>query len=177
MPDAAPRETGGGGDAAPAPPVSWRGPRIAGLALLALGIAALVATTKIPSTREGWAVSGPRFVPLVASLLLIVLSIAFLVRTVVRPDVELARFAAAEAAKTHWPTPGLVMAGLLGYVALLMPLGYALATAVFFTVTARVLGSRRPVRDSLAGVALGVVLSYSFTRWLGVRLPVGPWGV
>lgn len=157
--------------------VSWRGPRIAGLALLALGVAALVATTRIPSARDGWAVSGPRFVPLVASLMLIVLSIAFLVRTVVRPDVELAQFAAAEAAKTHWPTPGLVMAGLLGYAALLMPLGYALATALFFTATARVLGSRHLARDAVAGVILGVVVSYAFTRWLGVRLPVGPWRV
>ena len=41
------------------PQVSWRGPRIAGLALLALGVAALVATTRIPSARDGWAVSGP----------------------------------------------------------------------------------------------------------------------
>jgi putative tricarboxylic transport membrane protein len=160
--------------------VSWRGAggiRIIGLALLGLGVAALVATTRIPSIRDGWAVSGPRFVPLVASVLLIVLSIAFLVRTVVRPDVELAQFAAAEAAKTHWPTPGLLMAGLLGYVALLMPLGYALATALFFTASARVLGSTRTPRDAVSGVVLGVVVCYAFTRWLGVRLPVGPWGV
>jgi putative tricarboxylic transport membrane protein len=159
------------------PQVSWRGPRIAGLALLAIGIAALAATNQIPSARDGWAVSGPRFVPLVASLVLIVLAIAFLVRTVVRPDVELAQFAAAEAAKTHWPTPGLVVAGLLGYVALLTPLGYALASALFFTATARVLGSRRLARDAVSGVVLGAVVSYAFTRWLGVRLPVGPWGV
>jgi putative tricarboxylic transport membrane protein len=158
-------------------PVSWRGPRIAGLALLGLGVAALVATTRIPSIRDGWAVSGPRFLPLVASVMLIVLSIAFLFRTVVRPDVELARFAAAEAARTHWPTPGLVMAGLIGYVALLMPLGYALATALFFTATARVLGSTHTLRDAVSGVVIGVVVCYAFTRWLGVRLPVGPWGV
>jgi putative tricarboxylic transport membrane protein len=157
--------------------VSWRGLRIAGLALLALGLAALVATTRIPSVRDGWAVSGPRFVPLIASLMTIALSIAFLVRTVVRRDVELARFAAAEAAETHWPTPGLVIAGLVGYVALLVPLGYALATALFFTATARVLGSRRLPRDAIAGLILGVIVSYTFTRWLGVRLPVGPWRV
>jgi putative tricarboxylic transport membrane protein len=153
------------------------GIRVAGLALLVVGVAALVATSRIPSVREGWAVSGPRFVPLVASLMVIVLAVAFLVRTVVRPDIELARFAAAESAKTHWPTPGLVMAGLLGYVALLMPLGYALATGLFFTATARVLGSRHLVRDAVSGIVLGAVLSYAFTRWLGVRLPVGPWGV
>ena len=157
--------------------VSWRGPRIAGLALLALGLAALVATTRIPSVRDGWAVSGPRFVPLIASLMTIALSIAFLVRTVVRRDTELARFAAAEAAETHWPTPGLVIAGLVGYVALLVPLGYALATALFFMATARVLGSRRLARDAIAGLVLGVIVSYTFTRWLGVRLPVGPWRV
>jgi putative tricarboxylic transport membrane protein len=174
-PEAAPREAVPGGVVAR--PVSWRGPRIAGLALLALCVAALVATSRIPSVRDGWAVSGPRFVPLVASVMLIVLSITFLVRTVVRPDIELARFAAAESAKTHWPTPGLVMAGLLGYLALLTPLGYALATALFFTATARVLGSSRPLRDAGSGVVLGVVVCYAFTRWLGVRLPVGPWGV
>jgi putative tricarboxylic transport membrane protein len=157
--------------------VSWRGPRIAGLALLGMGIAALVATTRIPSVRDGWAVSGPRLMPLVASVLLIVLAIGYLARTVVRPDVELARFAADETAKTHWPTPALVMAALIGYVSLLMPLGYALATAVFFTATARILGSRHLARDAVAGVVLGVVVGYAFTRWLGVRLPVGPWRV
>jgi putative tricarboxylic transport membrane protein len=172
---AAPREADG--PAVVAQSASWRGPRIAGLARLALGVAALVATTRIPSVRDGWAVSGPRFVPLVASLMLVVLSIAFLVRTVVRPDIELARFAAAEAAKTHWPTPGLVMGALLGYLALLVPAGYALATALFFMTTARVLGSRRPLRDAVAGIVLGTVTCYAFTRWLGVRLPVGPWGV
>jgi putative tricarboxylic transport membrane protein len=157
--------------------VSWRGPRIAGLALLAMGVAALVATTRIPSAGEGWAVSGPRFVPLVASVMLIVLALAFLIRTMVRPDIELARFAAAEAARTHWPTPALVIAGLLGYLALLMPLGYALATALFYTAMARVLGSSHSLRDAAWGVVLGIALSYAFTRWLGVRLPVGPWGV
>ena len=157
--------------------VSWRGPRIAGLALLALGVAALAATTRIPSARDGWGVSGPRFVPLIASLAVIALAVAFLVRTVWRPDEELARFAAAESAQTHWPTPGAMMAALLGYVALLTPVGYALATAVFFAVVARVLGSRHAVRDAVAGVLLGALTSYAFTRCLGVRLPVGPWGV
>lgn len=157
--------------------VSWRGCRVAGLALLVLGVAALAATTQIHSARDGWAVDGPRFVPLVASVAIIALSIAFLVRTVWRPDLELARFASAESAQTHWPTPGAVMAALLGYVAILTPAGYALATAAFFAVGARVLGSRRPVRDAVVGVGLGTLTSYAFTRWLGVRLPVGPWGV
>lgn len=157
--------------------VSWRGPRIAGLALLALGVAALAATTQVPSARDGWAVGGPRFVPLVASLALTALALAFLVRTVWRPDLVLARFTAAESAQTHWPTPAAIMVTLVGYVTLMTPLGYALATAVFFPATARVLGSRRLARDAVTGLVLGAVLSYAFTRALGVRLPVGPWGV
>jgi putative tricarboxylic transport membrane protein len=156
---------------------SWRGPRIAGLALLAIALAALAATTQIPSARDGWAVGGPRFVPLVASLALTALALAFLLRTVWRPDLDLARFAAAESAQTHWPTPAALMAALVGYVMLMTPLGYALASAVFFTVTARVLGSRHLARDTITGVVLGAALSYAFTRALGVRLPVGPWGV
>jgi putative tricarboxylic transport membrane protein len=147
------------------------------LGLLAVGVAALAATTQIHSARDGWSVSGPRFVPLVASIAIIVLAIAVLVRTVWRPDFELARFAAAESEQTHWPTPGAIMASLVGYVALLTPFGYALATAVFFVVAARLLGSRRLGRDVVVGVLLGAIASYAFTRWLGVRLPVGPWGV
>lgn len=157
--------------------VSWRAPRLAGLVLLALGIVALLATTAIPSARDGWSVEGPRFFPLAVSIALIALSLVFLARTVVRPDVDLAQHAATEAAGTHWPTPVLVMVSLVGYVLALAPLGYALATAVFFTVSARVLGSEHLVRDGLSGVVLGVVTSYAFTRWLGVRLPVGPLGV
>ena len=155
--------------------VSWRGARIMGLAILALGVAALAATTQIHSARDGWSVSGPRFVPLVASLAVIVLALAFLVRTVWRPDFELARFAAAEAEQTHWPAPGAIMASLLGYVALLTPFGYALATTIFLAVASRVLGSRHLRRDIVVGALLGVITSYAFTRWLGVRLPVGPW--
>lgn len=157
--------------------VSWRGCRIMALALLVLGVAALAATAQISSARDGWSVSGPRFVPLVASVGVIVLSIAFLVRTVWRPDLELARFAAAESEQTHWPTPGAIIASLLGYVALMTPFGYALATSVFLVVASRVLGSRHLGRDVLVGVLLGAITSYAFTRWLGVRLPVGPWGV
>ena len=157
--------------------VAWRGARIMGLALVAMGVAALAATTQIHSARDGWSVSGPRFVPLVASLAVIGLAIAFLVRTVWRPDLELARFAATESAQTHWGTPAAMMAALLGYLALLTPAGWALATAVFFTLTSRVLGSRRIARDTVVGMLLGAITSYAFTRWLGVRLPVGPWGV
>ena len=157
--------------------VAWTGPRLVGLVLLALGVLALIATFDIPSARDGWALQGPRFGPLVASLALIMLSVAFLVRTVVRADVELARYAATEAESTHWPTPLALLCLLAGYALLLSALGYALATTIFVWLTAWLLGSDKPGRDAIVGLVLGVVAGYAFSHWLGVQLPSGPWGV
>jgi putative tricarboxylic transport membrane protein len=157
--------------------VAWTRVRIVGGVLLAFGVIALVATFEIRSVRYGWSTSGPRFAPLIASIALIVLSLAFLLRTVWRPDEDLAAHAAHEMADTHWPTPALLLALLVGYVLVLTTLGYALATTVFVWLTAWLLGSERPVRDVIVGLALGVVAGYAFGNWLNVQLPTGPWGV
>jgi hypothetical protein len=140
-------------------------------------VLALIATFDIPSARDGWSVRGPRFAPLVASIALILLAMCFLVRTIIRPDVELARSAAREAESTHWPTPAALLGLLVGYALLLTALGYALATTIFVWLTAWLLGSEKPGRDAIVGLALGVVAGYAFAHWLNVRLPTGPWGV
>jgi putative tricarboxylic transport membrane protein len=157
--------------------VSWTRPRIVGGVLLALGLIALIATFDIPSARYGWSVSGPRFAPLVASIALILLALAFLLRTVWRPDVELAEHATREMADTHWPTPIMLLGLLVGYVLLLGALGYALATTAFVWLASWLLGSDKPVRDAIVGLGLGVVAGYAFGHWLNVQLPTGPWGV
>jgi putative tricarboxylic transport membrane protein len=157
--------------------VSWTRPRIVGLLLLALGVIALVATLSISATRYGWSASGPRFAPLLASIALILLALAFLLRTVWRPDEDLAEHAAREMADTHWWTPAGLLALLVAYVLLLGALGYALATTVFVWLAAWLLGSEKPVRDVIVGLALGVVAGYAFGEWLNVQLPTGPWGV
>jgi putative tricarboxylic transport membrane protein len=157
--------------------VSWVRPRIVGGVLLGIGVIALIATFAIPSTRYGWSITGPRFAPLIASVALILLAAAFLLRTWWRPDPEFARHAAAEMADTHWPTPGLMLLGLIAYVVLLEPLGYALATTIFVWLVAWLLGSEQPVRDVIVGLLLGVVAGIAFGEWLNVQLPTGPWGV
>ena len=159
------------------PPRSWVGARAAGLVLLGVGIACLIATSQVRAGAEGWSVEGPRFVPLVVSAALCALSVALLVRTVWRRDLALGAIAAAEAARTHWPTPALVMVTLVAYVLLLERLGYALATTLAFTALSWLLGSRNTTRDAVIGLVLGVLTSYAFSRWLGVRLPVGRFGV
>jgi hypothetical protein len=157
--------------------VPWAGPRLVGLAVLGLGIAALIGTAAIPSAQEGWSAEGPRFVPAIASVALIVLSLLFLLRTFWRPDVALARYAANESEQTTWETPGGLITALVAYALLLSAFGYALATTVFVWLVAWLLGSEQPKRDGIVAVVLGVGVSYAFSRWLGVRLPTGPWGV
>ncbi len=92
-------------------------------------MAILIAVTAIPG-RGGYGTAGPRFVPLIVAIGLIVLSALFLLRTWWRPDVELAQRSAEEDDATHWATPGLIMLALLVYAFALEPVGYPLATAL-----------------------------------------------
>jgi putative tricarboxylic transport membrane protein len=146
------------------------GARAIGGVLLAIGAIAFIATLNV---GDGWAASGPRLAPAVSSLLLVLLSAAFLLW----PGDDLAEHVEEAARGTHWPTPAALIGLLLGYVLLLNALGYALATAIFFWLASWLLGSERPTRDALVGIALGIVTSYAFSQWLNVQLPTGPWGV
>ena len=143
------------------------GARAIGGVLLAIGAIAFIATLNV---GDGWAASGPRLAPAVSSLLLVLLSAAFLLW----PGDDLAEHVEEAARGTHWPTPAALIGLLLGYVLLLNALGYALATAIFFWLASWLLGSER---EALVGIALGIVTSYAFSQWLNVQLPTGPWGV
>ncbi len=151
---------------------SFAGPRLAGLVLLAASVAILLAVFAIPG-RGGYSTSGPRFVPLIVAVGLIALSAAFLARTIVRPDMELAERSAEEDAATHWATPALLLAAMVAYAQLMEPLGYILSTAAFFVPVARLLGSRSLLRDVIIGLVAGVGLYTAFTQFLGVSLPAG----
>jgi putative tricarboxylic transport membrane protein len=151
---------------------SFAGPRLAGLVLLAASVAILLAVFEIPG-RGGYSSSGPRFVPLIVAIGLIALTGAFLARTWVRPDMELAERSAEEDAATHWATPALLLVAMVAYALLMEPLGYILSTAAFFVPVARLLGSRSLLRDVVIGLVAGVGLFTAFTQYLGVSLPAG----
>jgi putative tricarboxylic transport membrane protein len=148
------------------------GLRATAVGVLVVGAIALWQSLAI-SEGGGYSTVGPRFLPVVMSVALLVLGAAFLVTTTLRPDAFLVHKAADEHAKTYWPTPVLLGVLLVVYAFALGTAGYLLATAVFVPVTARVLGSRRPARDTVVGVVLALVLYFGFTRALGVRLPDG----
>lgn len=152
---------------------SWLGPRLVAIVVLGIGVVALSQAFAI---REGagYSVVGPRFFPIVVALGLLLWGVAFLVRTTpLAPDEDLAAQAAAEEAATHWATVLMIMAVLVLYVFTLGPLGYPVATALFFPVGARMMGSRHFRRDLITGILLGLVIYLVFTRFLGVRLPAG----
>lgn len=154
------------------PSNSLRGPRIMAGVLLALGLVVLYATFQIRQPG-GYSVVGPVFFPRAVALGLLALSVLFLLRTTIRPDSDLAERAAEEEAATHWPTVGWTVLALVVYAFALGWLGYIIATSLFYLVMARILGSRRPLRDLLIGVVLSTIIYFGFTRLLSVRLPAG----
>lgn len=155
---------------------SWLGPRLAALVVLGMGIVALWQAFVIREPT-GYSVVGPRFFPMVVALGLVLWGVAFFVRTTsLAPDEGLAAQAAAEEAATHWATVLTIIAVLVIYVFALGPLGYTVATTLFFPIVARTLGSRNLWRDLLTGILLGLLIYIAFTRFLGVRLPAGVLG-
>ncbi|GAA3750444.1 hypothetical protein GCM10022225_38400 [Plantactinospora mayteni] len=76
-------------------------------------------------------------------------------------------------AAVRWLPPALLSAALLGYVLLLDPAGFVLASAVFFVACARILGSRQWIRDVAVAVPLAFAIYYGFTQGLDITLPAG----
>ena len=148
------------------------GLRLAALVVMILGGVTLTQVTHI-RTGAGFIVVGPRVFPTIVGIAVLLLGILFFLRTTVQPDHDLISEVTTEEASTDWTTIVLTFLALVVYATLLKPLGYALATGLFFPVVARILGSARLVRDVIVGMALGLVIYLSFTQILGVRLPAG----
>jgi len=161
---------------------SLLGPRLVAVALLALAALLIVSALGI-ARGGGFSVISPGTIPLIVAIGLGVLGAAFAVRTTAFPDEDLETRAAEEQRATHWPTVGLSGIALVGYALALdgfaigpvhVPgLGYIVATGVFLPLTARILGSRSPIRDFAVGFGIAVMVYVGFTEFLGVRLPAG----
>ena len=160
--------TGGGDKASP----GLLEARLAALAVIGLGLLALYGATLVGS-GAGYVAVSPSVMPVVLGAGLVVLGVLLFLRATVRPDLDLARHVAAEAAQTDWRTTALVLVALVAYSLTMGPLGYVLATTWFIPTVARILGSVRPARDVAIGVVLGLVVYVGFTQFLGVRLPGG----
>jgi putative tricarboxylic transport membrane protein len=122
-----------------------------------------------------YAVVGPGLVPAVVGVALIVLG-ALLLLAIARgerfepQETEDADATRAPSGVAFWTT---LAAGLLPVVAI-RPLGFPVAAALTFALTARAFGSRRLVLDLGVGIVLGVGCWFLFARLLGLSLPGFP---
>ncbi|SOD61370.1 putative tricarboxylic transport membrane protein [Streptomyces zhaozhouensis] len=143
--------------------------------LLALGafLAHGTATMDVPENSGS---PGPRFVPVIVTVLTFVL--AALMAAQVARATRGARAAseprpAPAGEGTDWRAVGVVVVSFLAFTALLSPLGWLLSAALLFWGTGYALGGRRPLFD--AGVALSVSAAFqlAFSAGLGLALPAG----
>ncbi|SEF61805.1 putative tricarboxylic transport membrane protein [Nonomuraea solani] len=138
--------------------------RIVSLGFLAAAVVVLAQAFAIPQ-GNGYQAVGPRAFPLLVGAGLAVVSVIGVAQAF--------KAEAAAAEETHWPSVLMLLGALAAYALLLVPVGYWQATTVFFVAVARVLGSRRLLRDVLAGLVLALATYFLFDRLLGITLPPG----
>ncbi|MFE9204147.1 tripartite tricarboxylate transporter TctB family protein [Micromonospora sp. NPDC007230] len=149
------------------------GPLLVGMVMLALGVLMLAQTFNIKG--GGFEPSGPRFMPFVVASLWTVLALIYLGQQVSRlvrraDNLPAERF-------THMLGAAALVVLLVIYAYLLDPLGYVIATSLFFLGASRAMGSRQWFRDLIVAVALSLLVYLTFTRALGVHLPEGVLGL
>ncbi|MCI2416111.1 tripartite tricarboxylate transporter TctB family protein [Saccharopolyspora sp. K220] len=143
--------------------------RLSALLVLVVGLVVLIGSFTINSGGTYQAV-GPQVFPLIVGAGTTLFGAIALVRSFRAADAE---EPSEEAVATDWPAVAKLGATLCGYVLLLVPVGFWQSSTVFFALVARVLGSRKPVRDLLIGLVLSLAAYFLFDRLLGVSLPPG----
>lgn len=146
---------------------------------LCAGLALLGALVLVDAARIGQAASsndpvGPRPVPVILGVLLLLVAALYAV------DVARGGRGEAEAGedidlgtRPDWRTVGLLMAAFAVNALLIEPLGWVISGSLLFWGSAFALGNRHHVRGLAIGVALALATFYTFAIGLGVNLPAG----
>jgi putative tricarboxylic transport membrane protein len=153
-----------------------RGPLALAAGIAGLGLFFFAGAFAIPG-EAAYAGVGPRAFPLVVGGALIALGILF--AGALGRGLETRAEAGEDADASlpaDWAASCWVLAGLVLAVLLVERAGFPLTAALVFILTARGFGSRRLLRDAVAGLLLGLVAFLVFARGLGVSLPGGPFG-
>ena len=153
--------------------------RLAGI-LLAVSAGYLGAAFLISEPEGQYAAVGPRAFPLVIGLALAACAAWIGLRRTAggAPAAPAAdrHDPAGEGGAADWRAAAPAAAAFLAYIALLAPVGYLLATAVFIPLEARLLGSRSWRRDLIAGLVVTAAIYAALWLLLGLRLPGGVFG-
>lgn len=144
------------------------------LLLLVLGGVVLNDAHGIRTTAGQIGPVGPKAVPVVVGVLLVVLAV-LLARDVLRggrgeaeggEDVDLSH-------PSDWRTVGMLLAAFLANALLLERIGWPLSGALLFFGCTFALGSRAYVRDIAVALAISLTSYLLFARGLGISLPPG----
>ena len=117
---------------------------------------------------------GPKPVPIVLGVLLLVVAVLY--------AVDVARGGTGEAeegedvdvtSSVDWRTVLTLIAAFVVNLALIEPLGWVISGTVLFWGSAFALGSRHHIRNLVIAVALALITFYAFAIGLGVNLPAG----
>ncbi len=151
------------------------------LSVTALGACLAVGSTGI-SLGTGYDRIGPRFFPYLVAMGLVLLG-SWLAVAAIRgnrakpvaeendePNLQMNR-------QMNWPINwsalGYLGLALLLNLALMERAGFVISSSVLFWLAARAFHSRRPARDAAVAVLLSILVYFSFTRGLGLILPLG----
>ncbi|MFI7064806.1 tripartite tricarboxylate transporter TctB family protein [Kribbella sp. NPDC050124] len=140
--------------------------RLVAIGFLLTAVVVLVSAFRIPE-GGGYQAVGPRAFPLLVGFGLGVVAVIGVVQAFTSTDDE------EDHEPIQWRPMLILLVALAGYAAVLVPVGYWQATTVFFVVCARVLGSRRLLRDAVIAVVLAMATYVLFDRVLGISLPPG----
>jgi putative tricarboxylic transport membrane protein len=144
------------------------------LAAIVFGLLVIWQTGQIRLT-PAYSMVGPRVIPYIVGggLVLVGIWLAFEALTGRAAMGSAESEDADPTLPTDWRAVGFIAVALLAYLLLLERAGFVIASAVLFVVAAYAMGSRRYVRDIIAGVLMALVLYLGFTRGLDLRLPAG----
>lgn len=154
-----------------------RGDVVAAAACLAgglIGYFILVPNAVYVPSRFAGTANSPAFLPNVLFLILIVLSVIYLIQSLI---IHLREPAQGRARLSDWGLAGGTALLCIGYVAAIHIVGMTLASAICVAVTIYYFGERRPVIIGAIALILPALLWYFFvkiahilfpTSWLGI---------
>jgi putative tricarboxylic transport membrane protein len=144
----------------------------AGLALL--GVLVLVDASRLGAVASSNDPIGPKPVPIVLGVLLIIVSVFYAI------DVARGGVGEAEAGedidlttRIDVRTVALLIGAFVLNALLIEPLGWVISGSILFWGAAFALGNRHHIRGLVIGVALALITFYAFAIGLGVNLPAG----
>ncbi|HEY2946936.1 MAG TPA: tripartite tricarboxylate transporter TctB family protein [Micromonosporaceae bacterium] len=147
---------------------------VVALFLLALGALVLIDTERMTTGLGQRGPVGPRAVPVVVGVLLLVIAVLLAI-DVLRggrgepeggEDIDLSH-------RADWRAVLIIAGSFLANVVLIERVGWPISGGILFFGCAYALGSRRYVRDLLIAGVLSVGTWYLFVVGLGINLPVG----